>query len=82
MPGRVGSVYRVVQKQVAYAAANNRLAFPLLNYVLINTQSGFYRSGSGMSGLNNELQDQPDFKQLKVNDTVALQSFEMIYEKK
>jgi len=76
-----GTMYKVVAKRVAYLSEKDKLTLPLLNYVLVNTNPGFSRSTYFYSGLNNEIKTQPDFNQLKVNDTIAWQSLELVFEK-
>lgn len=75
----LSDIQHVVQKKVAQVK-QNRLLFPWLSYVLVNTKPEF-RSKHAMQGINNELKSQPDYSQLNDNDTIAVQGFELIFEK-
>jgi len=79
MPVSGGYIYKVVAKRVAYLSEKDKLTFPILNYVLVYNNVGFSRGRNSYSHLNNEIKTQPDFSQLKVNDTIAWQSFELVF---
>ncbi len=74
------TMLKVVEKQVAYLKSD-QLHFPLLNYLLVNTNPGYGGNRYSRSNIYNELKSQPDYSQLSQNDTLALQAYELIYTK-
>jgi hypothetical protein len=79
-----GFTYRYVTTMVAQITPQ-QLHFPMLNYALVQYDyfNGQYRpSGyTKISGVNNVLKEQPDLSQLKAGDSIAYQSFDLVYER-
>jgi len=76
-----GCILNVVAKRVAYVSGKYKLTFPILNYVVVDNSPGFSRSRFSQSGLYNEIKNQPAFNLLNVNDTIAWQSFDLVFAK-
>ncbi|ALI99079.1 hypothetical protein [Rufibacter tibetensis] len=85
IPLNSGFTYRYVERKVA-RINGQQLHFPMLNYALAlyANYNGQYRpiGYTKISGVNNVLKEQPDLNQLKAGDSIAYQSFDLVFEKK